>query len=369
MFLFEKYRPKTIKDIIFNKNLIEQLIYMAHYEDIPHIIIAGPQGGGKKTLLKFFLEALYDSDVNILTKIKYHINGSSTKKEIEIMQSNYHIIIEPTNTNHDKYILQEIIKQYTMHKMFNIFKTKRKFKTIVIHNIENLANNSQSALRRTMELYAKTCRFVMICNDLSKIFDPLKSRCRTFCVPLPSEDDIHKVLTYIATMENMPVNFVDIDMIVKNCDDNLKKAIWILDCKRFDVNEQIALDKIFDHVVDLIMNIRKEKYMLRIFDNDIRSIIYKILITIIKGSEIITMLMNKLIRRINDDKINARIIQAASEAEYNLIHGRRDIIDIDFFIISVIRELKGWNGEDPKIDRKLIENDRKLIENDRKSKN
>jgi len=152
MFLFEKYRPSSVKDFLFNKGIMEQLMHIASNEDIPHIIISGPAGGGKKTLVKFFLEALYDPDVNILSKRKYNINGSSTKKEIEIMQSNYHIIIEPTNTN----------KQYAMHKSFDIFKTKRKFKTIVIYNIENLANNSQSALRRTMELYAKTCRFVMV---------------------------------------------------------------------------------------------------------------------------------------------------------------------------------------------------------------
>src|SRR5277367_3177350 len=125
MFLFEKYRPNNISDFLFNKRILEQLIYIASNEDIPHVIISGPPGGGKKTLLKFFLEALYDQDVNILSKIKYNIHGSSTKKEIEILQSNYHIIIEPTSTNHDKYILQEIIKQYAMHKSFDIFKTKR----------------------------------------------------------------------------------------------------------------------------------------------------------------------------------------------------------------------------------------------------
>ena len=127
VFLFEKYRPVNIKDFLFNKEVLEQLVHIASNEDIPHVIISGPSGGGKKTLVKFFLEALYDPDVNILTKRKYNINGSSTKKEIEILQSNYHIIIEPTSTNHDKYILQEIIKQYAMHKSFNIFKTNRKY--------------------------------------------------------------------------------------------------------------------------------------------------------------------------------------------------------------------------------------------------
>lgn len=340
MFLFEKYRPLNVKDFLFNKDILKQLLHIATYEDIPHIIISGPDGGGKKTLVKFFLEALYDTDVNILSKMKYNINGSSTKKEIEIMQSNYHIIIEPTNTNHDKYILQEIIKQYAMHKSFNIFKTKRKFKTIVIHNIENLANNSQSALRRTMELYAKTCRFVMVCNNLSKIFDPLRSRCRIFCVPLPSVNDITNVITHISLMENIKLSSNDMDNILNKSKNNLKKAIWILDSKRLQSDTIITLDEVFNTVVELILSVRNSKYIVKIFDDEIRTNIYNILITNIKGSEIITTLMDQLIEKIDDDEINARIIQCASEAEYNLIHGRRDIIHIDYFIAGVMKELR-----------------------------
>jgi len=345
MFLFEKYRPKNVKDFIFNKEIFEQLMHMASNEDIPHIIISGPPGGGKKTLAKFFLEALYDTDVNILSKIKYNINGASTKKEIEIMQSNYHIIIEPTNTNHDKYILQEIIKKFAMHKSFDIFKTKRKFKTIFIYNIENLANNSQSALRRTMEHYAKTCRFVMHCNNLSKISDPLRSRCRTFCVPSPSIDNIYNVISYISLMENIKLDAKNMKFILNNCDNNLKKAIWILDCKRLDINTTITLDEVFDTVVDLILSIRDKTTVVKIFDDEIRTNIYNILITNIKGSEIITTLMTKLINKINNDEINARIIQCASEAEYNLIHGRRDIIHIDYFVNGVMKELRNYGSK------------------------
>lgn len=339
MFLFEKYRPQNINEFLFNKPILEQLTHIASYEDIPHIIISGPPGGGKKTLTKFFLEALYDTDVNILSKIKYNVNGSSAKKEVEIMQSNYHIIIEPTSTNHDKYILQEIIKQYAMHKSFNIFKTKRKFKTIVIYNIENLANNSQAALRRTMELYAKTCRFVMICNNLSKVFDPLRSRCRTFCVPLPSIENIGKVISHISLMENIQLASEDMSNILNNCDNNLKKAIWILDAKRLNSETVITLDEVFNDVVNLILSVLHCKNIVSIYDEKIRTNIYNILITNIKGSEIITTLLDRLIVRINNDEINAKIIQSASEAEYNLIHGRRDIMHIDYFIASVMKEL------------------------------
>ncbi|BCS83058.1 putative replication factor C small subunit [Cotonvirus japonicus] len=339
MFLFEKYRPKKPSEFIFNKNIIGQLNFLATNEDIPHIIISGPTGSGKKTLVKFFLESLYDDEVNNLSKMKYNINGSSTKKEIEILQSNYHIIIEPTSTNHDKYILQEIIKQYAMHRSFNIFKTTRKFKTIVIYNIENLANNSQAALRRTMERYAKTCRFVMVCNNLSKIMDPLRSRCRVFCVPSPSIENIHDVVSYISLMENIKLTSKESEYILSNCGNNLKRALWFLDSKRLGSSYFIMLDEVFDTVVESIIKSVSSKNIAKIFDSEIRTNIYNILITNIKGSEIITTLMDKLIRKINNDEINYHIIQCASNAEYNLTHGRRDIINIDYFIAGVMKLL------------------------------
>lgn len=339
MFLFEKYRPSHVNDFMFNKDIMEQLMHISSNENIPHTIISGPPGGGKKTIVKFFLESLYDSDVNNLTKRKYNISGSSSKKEIEIMQSNYHIVIEPTNTNHDRYILQEIIKQYALHKQFNIFKTKRKFKTIVIYNIDNLANNSQAALRRTMEIYAKTCRFVMVCNNLSKIFDPLRSRCRIFCVPLPSIKSISSVITNIAIMENISLSNEDKKQILDNCNNNLKTAIWAVELKCLNNESIMTLDEVFNDVVTLILSCHEETKIVEVFDKKIRTHIYNILITNIKGSEIITTLMDLLIKKIDDDTTNARIIQAASEAEYNLIHGRRDIIHIDYFISRVMKEL------------------------------
>lgn len=356
MFLFEKYRPKNIRDFIFNKNILDQLIHISSNEDIPHIIISGPPGGGKKTLVKFFLEELYDPDVNILSKIKYNINGSSAKKEIDILQSNYHMIFEPTSTNYDKYILQEIIKLYTMHKSFNIFRTKRKFKTIVIYNIENLASSSQAALRRTMEIYAKTCRFIMVCNNLSKIFDPLKSRCRIFCVPLPSTDDILNVISYISFMENIILKRQTKEFIMDNCNGNLKKAIWILDCFRLKCPTSISLDDVFENVIQIFLSVNEETDVAKLLDDSIRPNIYNILITNIKGSEIISILLDKLIQRIDDDEINARIIQCASDAEYNLIPGRREITHIEFFSIGVIYEFVAAMKRNKTENKKVLRN-------------
>ena len=339
MFLIDKSRPTSIHDFVFNRNIIEELAFTSIHDNVPHIIISGPTGSGKRTIAKFFLEMMYDQSVHALTKRKYNIHGSSSKKEeIEILQSEYHIVIEPTNTNHDKYILQEIIKEYARHKTFDIFKTNRPFKTILINNIENLAANSQAALRRTMELYAKSCRFIMICNNLSRIFEPLRSRCRLFCVKYPTLEEIGRTICDIAIKENIKLNATNRQMILSKCNNNIKHAIWLLDTIRCHSTSTLPIEKTFNGIVDMIMSVTDPKCtdLTTLFDDGIRSEVYRILITNIKGTEIIISIMDRLLVRITDDTINMKIIQVASEADYNLIHGRRDVMHIDLFVSTVI---------------------------------
>jgi len=322
---------------------------MANMPNIPHIIISGPIGGGKKTLVHFYLNAVYGPNVNRVSKCKYIVNSSSAKKEVEIIQSSHHIVIEPTNTNHDRHILQGIIKQYAMNKPFSFFQEATKFKTIVIHNIENLAHNSQAALRRTMEKYAKSCRFVMVCNNLSKIIDPLKSRCTVFCVPLPSVQTIKNILRNISIMEDINVSNADLDGIIKYSENNLKEAIGLLDMKRLDVDlidthrygvqPMIMLDKTFNDVIELIL--RSMTANPRTFVKDIveqiRTNIYAISITGIDGPTTIRTIMDRMIDLIDDDQINMELIDIASEYEFNLVHGRRDITHIDPILFGYMR--------------------------------
>ena len=336
MFLFEKYAPKKTKELLFNNDIIEQLTFMAKHNDIPHVIISGPNGGGKKTIVRFFLEALYDETINTPNKVIYKMGNQSSKKDIEIFQSFYHIIIEPTNTSADKYIIQEIIKKYAKYKTLQFTKASRPFKTILIYNMENLSLTCQSALRRTMEMYAKTCRFIMVCNNLSKIIEPLKSRCRIFCVPIPSENDIAKTLFKIALCENI---YTDISAIVKRSHRNIRDAIWILDEKKMECKNILILDELYDKLIDLILGIDKTTDVIKIYNIEIKKYIYDILITNTKGADIIATILEKIIHKSNNDKLNKKIIIYASTAENNMSHGRRDIMHIDYFIIGIIKEL------------------------------
>ena len=113
----EKYRPMQFRDAAtMHPDQIEMLSKLAQSDDFPHILFYGPSGGGKRTLTKCLLQALYES--NSVHKIKSELKefkagaSGSTTVECIVFSSNYHIEVTPSEAdNHDKVIIQKLIKE------------------------------------------------------------------------------------------------------------------------------------------------------------------------------------------------------------------------------------------------------------------
>jgi replication factor C subunit 3/5 len=303
---------------------------------MPHILICGPSGSGKKTIIKFLLCTLYDKNVENLTKTKYKVTGSSNKADdIYIMQSPYHIVIEPNNNNYDKYIIQDIVKEYAKHISINMFETKNIFKTILINNAHNLSYHAQTSLRRTMEIYASTCRFILIGNNLSKIIEPLHWRCSVICVPSPTNWEIWKTIFNISALENINISIDKINQIVRKSDRNIKKAIWQLSLIQYELDISISLDETIEAIVDDILTINGKNMFAKILQ--IRENMYNLMVTNITCTDIIKEIVNLLFDKSGDDQFKLHIIRSAAEAEHRLIVGRRGIKHLEFFITSVAK--------------------------------
>jgi hypothetical protein len=84
------------------------------------------------------LEELYDETVHNIKEVKYTVVGyGNSKTKVDIKQSNYHIIVEPNNNGFDKYLIQEIVQEYARRQMLNIFRTKKKFKIVLVDTVDN----------------------------------------------------------------------------------------------------------------------------------------------------------------------------------------------------------------------------------------
>lgn len=368
-FLVDKYIPKKISDIFdedteylqklnkniklendswintnpskcfFHKEIFNKLKKIAEDDGMPHVIFYGNPGTGKKTMINLFLEMIFDKSIYKLDDSKYTvISSGNIENEVIVKQSDHHIIIEPNNNNFDRYLIQDIVKEYARKYPLCIFEKNRNFKMVQINNLDNLSYYAQTSLRRTIEKYSKTCRFIMWCYSLSKVIEPLRSRCLCIHVPTQSEEDLVQWTFNISSLENVNINLPILSWIVQNSNGNLKDILWKLDLYKYCGKIQNGYQK---SLVSLINEITT--------DGDIqiiRDYIYKMMITNISSNVIIKDILNIILIKLDNDKYSnsknksSQIIDHASNFEYRLSKGRRDIIHIEAFILNIINVLK-----------------------------
>ena len=203
----ERYRPMQFDMATdLHNEQITMLRRLAKSDDFPHILLYGPPGAGKRTLIKCLLKELYQTGAvgKVRSELKEFKAGASGSTTVEciVYSSNYHIEVTPSDAdNHDKVIVQKLIKDVASSQQLDT-KQQKTFKVIVIHEMDKLTKGAQAALRRTMETYMPYCRIVAHCESLSKVIPPVKSRCLQVRVPAPSDTEIVTVLQKIAAREN-----------------------------------------------------------------------------------------------------------------------------------------------------------------------
>jgi len=359
-FLVDKYVPQSIDDIFdptienspefeniknsnswetnfdpykcyFHKDILRNLQKISKDDDIPHIIFYGNAGSGKKTILKLFLEMIFDKSVYKLDNSKYTVVSSGNiEKEVIVKQSDDHIEFIPNNNNFDRYAIQDIVKVYAKKYPLKIFEKNRNFKVVQINNLDNLSYYAQTSLRRTMEIYSKSCRFIMWCYSLSKVIEPLRSRCLCIHIPTIPDDELIKWTYHIACLENIKLEPHILLQILETSKGNFKKILWKLDlykyCKKTNNAYETLVHKLFNEIMGT-GNIQK-----------IRDYIYNMMITNISKNTIIKDILNVIL--INNNHISGdkklQIINCASEYEYRLSKSRRDIIHIEAFINKIM---------------------------------
>ena len=353
-----------------NKHIINNLRKISSDESMPHIIFYGNPGTGIGTIMRLFLEMVFDKSVNKMDDSKYIVMSSgNNENEIIIKQSDHHIIIEPNNTNFDRYLIQEIVKEYAKKMPLHIFDKNKGFKAVQINNLDNLSYYAQTSLRRTIEKYSKTCRFIMRCYSLSKVIEPLRSRCLCIHVPTQTNDNLLGWANNIAIIERIKIPPHLIINLIESSNGNLKNILWKLDlykhCKRIKNSYEICLEKLINEILEIsdksvnnnpdksVNNNPDKSKIVSTEDNIldmneniiniplIRDYIYKLYIKNISSNIIIKDIFKEILLKKKDisPEKTSLIIKCGCEFEYRLSKKRRDIIHIEAFIIGIINIL------------------------------
>jgi replication factor C subunit 3/5 len=308
------------------------------YSNFQHLIVYGPKGCGKEHVVKSILERIYGKKAVELKDVCYTISGyGNTKTKVIIKQSKYHIVIQPNSNGFDRYLIQEIIQDYAKTQLLNILKYQRKFKIVIIDKIDSLSYYAQASLRRTMEKYSNTCKFIFICNQLSKVNEPIRSRCLLVRVPLPRNYKIFEAILRICMKEKIKISSNEILSIISNCDGRVKSAIWSLELKKKDVKEKVSWRVLLNNIVKDIID--ENNYKIDKIGGIMKNIelnLYLLFITNMSTQRIISELMKEFLKITKLIELKFQIIEITSIFEKRIATGTRHILHLRAYVIRII---------------------------------
>ena len=202
----EKYRPSSLDNYIGNEHLRSKVKVYIESGDLPHLLLYGRAGTGKTTLAKLL--------VNNIECDYLYINASD-ENSVDVVR--------------------EKVKNFASTLGF------KEMKVIILDECDYITPNAQAALRNLMETFSKHCRFILTCNYVERIIDPIQSRCQSFQIIPPDRKQVAVHLSDILTKEKVKSEINDIVTIVNGGFPDLRRVINA--AQRQVVNGELVIDE------------------------------------------------------------------------------------------------------------------------------
>ena len=202
----EKYRPSSLDNYIGNEHLRSKVKVYIESGDLPHLLLYGRAGTGKTTLAKLL--------VNNIECDYLYINASD-ENSVDVVR--------------------EKVKNFASTLGF------AEMKVIILDECDYITPNAQAALRNLMETFSKNCRFILTCNYVERIIDPIQSRCQSFQIIPPDRKEVAVHLNTILTKEGVKSDINDIVTIVNGGFPDLRRVINA--AQRQVVNGELVIDE------------------------------------------------------------------------------------------------------------------------------
>uniref|UniRef100_A0A7J3XZD5 Replication factor C small subunit n=1 Tax=Thermogladius calderae TaxID=1200300 RepID=A0A7J3XZD5_9CREN len=303
----EKYRPRTLDEVVNQKEIVARLKKFVEERNMPHLLFAGPPGTGKTTLAHCLAHDLYGDNYR---QYMLELNASD-ERGIDVIRSK--------------------VKEFARTRVAGDVP----FKIILLDEADNMTADAQQALRRLMELYTASTRFILAANYPSKIIEPIQSRCAVFRFTPLSKEDVVGRLKYIAEKENVKYTDDALETIYDLSEGDMRKAINILQAAS-------ALGEATVETVYKVVGLahpREVRQMLQLALNgnftEARSKLRDLMLNYgLSGLDIIKQIHREIFS--SDLKLpdEARILIAdlAGEIQFRLVEGSDDEIQLNAFL-------------------------------------
>ena len=201
----EKYRPDNLDNYIGNEHLKSKVEHYLETGDLPHLLLFGKAGTGKTTLAKILVKNI---------ECDYLYINASDENNVDTVRNK--------------------VKQFASTVGF------KDMKVIILDECDYITPNAQAALRNLMETFSKHCRFILTCNFVERIIDPIQSRCQSFQIIPPSKKEVAKHIHDILLKENVMSNMEDLKVLIDSGYPDIRRVINV--AQRNVVKNKLKLD-------------------------------------------------------------------------------------------------------------------------------
>ena len=330
--------PKTLDDIAHNKRSINFLKNLTKEKTTTNILLYGPDGSGKQTIARLFMNMYYGIDMSKITGRKRHVITSCSNKQTtyHTPESRYHVEINPTGKGGDKYmvcgIISEFIEKMYQPPLWEEENELNKRKIIIIKNFEKVSSYVQNTIKSTLESNTDKFMFILITNDITSVEDAIKSRCMTFPINIPTMCEKIDILCDITTGAR---KYIKLSKRIKLLQESttVSKLLW---------NTQLyymgmRLNGTYGECIDSIMSIltSNKQYFTKL--QAITPITKKIMTTKIELNSFIYDITKCITHSdLFTDKQKMKVIETTIQYDHTGRKCRHDTVNITGFIMSLI---------------------------------
>ncbi len=299
----EKYRPQSFSDIRGQRDIVKRVKAFIDQKNMPHLLFTGPAGTGKTSLSLVVAKKLFGSN----WRSNFLELNASDERGIDVVRVK--------------------VKDFARTRALGDVP----FKIIYLDECDALTKEAQQALRRTMENYTRTCRFILSANYSSKIIDPIQSRCAMFKFKPLDQKDIIGIIEKISAEEGLKI------------DENAKKALVEAcggDCRRLEniLQSCAALgENITEELVFSLASMAKPKevseFLNLAIENKFIDAKNKMLDTMLNyglsGLDIIRQIEKEIWQLNIDSKKKVALIDKCAEIEFRMVEGADEFLQLE----------------------------------------
>ena len=208
----EKYRPNKLENYIGNEHLKSKVKRYIDDQDIPHLLLYGRAGTGKTTLAKLIIknvecDYLYinASDENSVDAVRFKIRAFASTVGFQDM------------------------------------------KVVILDEADFLTPNAQAALRNVMETFSKHCRFILTCNYVERVIDPIQSRCQSYKIVPPKKSDVARHMVNVLNTEQVKYDLDDVATLITAGYPDIRRVLNSIQRQVVDGELKVDVDSIIQN--------------------------------------------------------------------------------------------------------------------------